>query len=68
MTEQIASTRDLEFQDLHDTITQTIKNHDIYAKEESIRGALTGQINLLKDRKYTQSTDGAFRAKTWNVK
>ena len=51
MTERIASTRELEFQDLHQTITQTMKNHDIYAREESIKGALTGQINLLKDCK-----------------
>ena len=52
MTEQIASTRELEFHELHESITHTMNNHDIYAREESIRGALTGQINLLKDCKW----------------
>lgn len=51
MTEQISGKRDMEFLGLQETISHTILNHDIYAREESIRSALTGQINLLKDCK-----------------
>ena len=50
MTTQIATQRVGEFSKLKHLIVETIRNNDIYEREESVRKILIKQINQLKDQ------------------
>lgn len=49
MTNQIATTRTDEFIQLKQLIVDTIRDNDVYEREENVRKILTKQINTLKD-------------------
>ena len=51
MTQQISTTRLGEFTQLKKLIVETIRDNDVYEREEAIRKILTKQINTLKDCK-----------------
>lgn len=51
LSQQITDSRNLEFTNLKGTIIKTIRNHDVYEREESIRRVLIEQVNTLKDCK-----------------
>lgn len=51
MSHKISTTRLGEFTQLKQLIVDTIRDHDVYEREESIRRILTKQINTLKDCK-----------------
>ena len=52
MTEQVATKRAGEFTQLKQMIVDTIRDNDVYEREEAVRRILTKQINTLKDCKY----------------
>lgn len=52
MTQQIGTNRSREFTQLKQLLVNTIRDTDIYEREESVRRILTKQINTLKDCKY----------------
>ena len=52
MTQTISTSRVGEFTQLKKLITDTIRDHDVYEREEGIRKILTQQTNTLKDCKY----------------
>ena len=52
MTEQISSQRADEFIKLKKLIVETIRDSDVYEREESVRKILVKQINSLKDCKF----------------
>ena len=51
MTQQISTSRLGEFTQLKKLIVETIRDNDVYEREEAIRKILTKQINTLKDCK-----------------
>lgn len=51
MTQKISTQRLGEFMQLKQLIVDTIRDNDVYEREEGIRKILTQQTNTLKDRK-----------------
>lgn len=52
MTQQISTHRAGEFTQLKQLIVDTIRENDVYEREESVRRILIKQINTLKDCKF----------------
>ena len=52
MTQHISSSRAGEFTQLKQLIVDTIRENDVYEREESVRTILTKQTNTLKDCKF----------------
>lgn len=55
MTNQISIGRVGEFMQLKKLIVDTIRDNDVYEREESVRKILVKQINTLKDCKFNPS-------------
>jgi len=55
MTNQISTGRVGEFMQLKQLIVDTIRDNDVYEREESVRKILVKQINTLKDCKFNPS-------------
>ena len=51
MTQAIATQRATDFLDMKQHIVETIRDNDVYEREEGVRKILTQQINTLKDCK-----------------